>query len=80
MHCQELPGDMDGNQENEDPVLDMAPKELLITAQLTKEGCEKRAATLLVEMGEVHLQRKGKKVKMIYSVKEQKSILQASYS
>lgn len=64
--------------ENEDPILDMAIHYVLqqtypVTAQLSKyqkRAIRKRAATLHVERGEFFLSRKGRKVKVISSVKE----------
>lgn len=75
-------------QEGEDLILDLAIHYVLqktypATAQLTKyqkRAVRKRAATLFVDKGEVYLQRKERKVKVITSVKEQRRILQACHS
>ena len=75
---------MQDDRENEDPILDMAIHYVLQReypdAELTKDqkrAVRKRAATLLVDKGEVYLQRKGRKVKVISSAKEQMMILSA---
>ena len=78
---------MQDDRENEDPILDIAIHYVLQReypdAELTKDqkrAVRKRAATLLVDKGEVYIQRKGRKVKVISSAKEQRRILQACHS
>ena len=76
---------MQDDRENEDPILDIAIHYVLQReypdAELTKDqkrAVRKRAATLLVDKGEVYIQ--GRKVKVISSAKEQRRILQACHS
>ena len=45
-----------------------------------KRAVRKRAATLTAEQGEVFVQRKGRRVKVVTSVEEQRFILKACHS
>lgn len=78
---------MQTDRESEDPILDMAIHYVLQReypdtdlSKYQKRAVRKRAATLFVDKGEVYIQRKSRKVKVISSVKEQKRILQACHS
>ena len=69
---------MQDDRENEDPILDIAIHYVFQReypdAELTKDqkrAVRKRAATLLVDKGEVYIQRKCRKVKVISSAKLQ---------
>lgn len=74
--------------EKDDRILDLAIHYALNnnypeTEELTKyqkRAVRKRAATLLVEKGEVYLEKKERKVKVISSVQEQQRILKACHS
>ena len=72
--------------EKDDQILDLAIHYALNypeTEELTKyqkRAVRKRAATLLVEKGEVYLEKKERKVKVISSVQEQQRILKACHS
>ena len=74
--------------DKEDRILDLAIHYALnnnypVTAELTKDqkrAVRKRAATLLVEKGEVYLEKKERKVKVISSVQEQQRMLKACHS
>ena len=71
--------------EKDDRILDLAIHYALNnnypeTEELTKyqkRAVRKRAATLLVEKGEVYIEKKERKVKVISSVQEQQRILKA---
>ena len=74
------------NLPNEDPILDYAINYAVngtYPDELTKEkkrAVRKRAGTLILENGEVYLQRKGRRVKVIQSRKDQLLIVKACHS
>ena len=74
------------NLPKEDPILDYAiyytvngtyPNEL---TKEKKRAVRKRAGTLILENGEVYLQRKGRRVKVIQSRKDQLLIIKSCHS
>ena len=73
-------------QEKEDPILDHAIYYAINGAypsNLNKEkkrAVRKRASTLILESGEVYLQRKDRRVKVIQSRKDQLLIIKACHS
>ena len=74
------------NLPKEDPILDYAINYAVngtYPDELTKEkkrAVRKRAGTLILENGEVYLQRKGRRVKVIQSRKDQLLIVKACHS
>ena len=72
-------------KEKEDPILDHAIYYAIngvYPSNLTKEkrAVRKRAGTLIVKSGEVHLQRKDRRVKVIQSRRDQLLIIKACHS
>lgn len=76
----------EGDSHKDDPILDYAieykhtgsyPPSL---SKEKKRAVRKRAATLIVENGEIYLERKKRRVKVITSVEEQTRIMRACHS
>ena len=85
MSQEEESGEFD-EETSDDPILELAINYALsrnYQPGLTKErkrAVRKRAATLVVDKGEVYLKRKGRQVKVVTSVDDQRRILESCHS
>ena len=74
------------NSPPEDPILDLAIEYKLsgsYPTELTKDkkrAVRKRAATLIADNGEIYVERKNRRVKVVTSTEEQARILKACHS
>ena len=73
-------------EENNDPILELAIDYALhhgypqVLSKERKRAVRKRASTLEVDKGEVFLKRKGRRVKVVTAIEDQRRILESCHS